>query len=126
MAAASMSVLFGINACALGASTPAASPSPSTGSSTPSPVVTSPSPSDATTYPNLSRFSDPLDRVNYKSAYSLCKFLGVAGTADEFGGESDDPNSVARAYAEATFPRLEEYREPPFWDCLDALKAGTQ
>jgi hypothetical protein len=124
--AAGMAVLLAGGACTPGGSKPPPSPSLGTGSATPSPIVTSsPSPSDAPTYPNLSRFTDPFDRFAYKSAYSDCRLIGVIGAADAFGGDSNDPSSVARAYAVATFPSSEEHREATFRGCLDAFETGT-
>lgn len=126
MVAVGTAVLLAVGGCAPGASTLTPSPSPGTGSATPSPAVTSsPSPSDAATYPNLSRFSDPFDRFAYKSAYSDCRLIGVDGTADAFGGDPEDPSSVARAYAVTIFPEPEQPREATFRGCLDAFETGT-
>jgi len=126
MVAVGTAVLLAVGGCAPGASTLTPSPSPGTGSATPSPAVTSSaSPSDAATYPNLSRFSDPFDRFAYKSAYSDCLLIGVDGTADAFGGDPEDPSSVARAYAVTIFPEPEQPREATFRGCLDAFETGT-
>ena len=96
------------------------------GSATPSPAITSTlSPSAEPTYPSLKRFTDPFDRFAYKAAYSDCRLIGVERTAEGFGGDSDDPLSVARAYAVATFPEPVEHREAIFQGCLDGFKAAT-
>jgi hypothetical protein len=87
-------------------------------------MTPSPSRSDEVRYPNLSRFTDPFDRFAYKSAFSDCRLIGVEGTAEAFGGDPDDPSSVARAYAVATFPNIEEHREATSQGCLDAF--GTE
>ena len=126
VAVATMAALFAVGGCVPGASTPSPSPTSRTGSATPSPAVTSsPSPLDAATYPNLPRFSYPYDRFAYKSAYSECRLFGVAGATEVFGGDSNDPSSVAQAYAVATFPSSEEHREPTFQGCLDAFETRT-
>jgi hypothetical protein len=46
--------------------------------------------------------------------------------AEGFGGDPDDPPSVARAYAVATFPESVEHRDATFQGCLDGFKAATQ
>lgn len=80
-------------------------------------------PSDAVLrYPNLSKFTDPFDRSVYKSAYSDCNLVGVENAADAYGGNSDDPASVARGYAAATFPQSVARREAAFRGCLDAFE----
>ena len=85
-----------------------------------------PSPSDEVRYPNLSRFTDPVDRFAYKSAYSDCRLIGVEGTAEAFGGDPDAPSSVARAYAVAIFRESEEHREATSQGCLDAFEAEAE
>lgn len=118
-----MAVLLTLGACGPSVSTPSASQPPSTTAFTPSSTETlPPSPEDTPEYPNLSKFVDPLDQFAYKSAYSDCRLIGVDGTADAFGGDPDDPGSVARAYAVAVFP---ERREAPFRGCLDAFETET-
>jgi hypothetical protein len=118
------SLLVAAGACTGGASTPPPSPAPTTASAVPTATESSsPSPSDATRYPNLSRFTDPFDRFAYKSAFSDCRFIGVDGTAEAFGGDPSQPSSVARAYAAATFPGSEEHREASFQGCLDAFES---
>jgi hypothetical protein len=104
------------------------SPTPRPGSVTPSPAVTSssPSPSNAADYPNLSRFTDPFDRFAYKYAYSDCGLLGVVWTAETFGGDPDQPLSVARAYAEATFPQSVDHQAATLRGCLDAFEKGSR
>lgn len=120
-----MVMLLTLGGCAPGA-TPSRGPSLETVNPTPPPPVASvPSPSDPGTYPRLSRFRDPFDRVIYQSSYSDCHLLGIEGAAEVFGGDPNDPNSIAQAYAVATFPNLETHREPTFWGCLDALVTGT-
>jgi hypothetical protein len=121
--ATGLAAVFAVGGCAP-AATPTSSPTTETGTITPSPTVTSsPSPSEAAEYPNLSRFSDPFDRLAYKSAYSDCGLIGVDGTADGFGGDPGDASTVARAYAEAIFPDSEERRKATFRGCLDAFEA---
>lgn len=123
---AGMAVLLAVGACTPGASTPPPSPVPVTGSARPSPTVTfSPSPSDAARYPNLSSFSDLFDRLAYKWAYSDCR-IGVIRAADAFGGDPEEPSSVARAYAESNFPTLEERREASSRGCLDAFETEAR
>ena len=85
-----------------------------------------PLPSDEVRYPNLSRFTDPVDRFAYKSAYSDCRLIGVEGTAEAFGGDPDAPSSVARAYAVAIFRESEEHREATSQGCLDAFEAEAE
>ena len=122
--ATSLAVIFAVGGCPPSATTPPSSPTSETGTIMPSPTVTSsPSPSEAAEYPNLSRFSDPLDRFAYKSAYSDCGLIGVDGTADGFGGDPGDASTVARAYAVAIFPDSEERRKATFRGCLDAFEA---
>jgi hypothetical protein len=101
--------------------------SPPIGSQPSSPTVTpsSPSPSDAGRFANIWRFSDAFDRFAYKSAYSDCRLIGVDGTAEAFGGDPDDPRSVARAYAVSTFPQSVEHREATFQGCLDGFETGA-
>jgi hypothetical protein len=102
------------------------SPTLDSGSSTTSSSVTSsPSHSQAPDYPNLSRFVDPLDRFAYKSAYSDCHLIGVAGIADAYAGDPNDPSAVAQAYAEAVFGTSEQHREATFRGCLDAFKTES-
>ena len=123
VAAACVAALLAVGGCVRGASTPSPSPTPRTGSAAPSLAVTSsPAPLDAATYPNLSRYSDPFDRFVYKSAYSECSLFGIAGIAEVFGGDANDPSLIAQAYAVATFPSSEEHREPTFRGCLDAFE----
>ena len=122
VATACMAALLAVGGCVPGASTPSPRPTPRTGSATPPPAVTSPSPLDAVTYPNLSRYSDSFDRFAYKFAYSECSLYRIAGTAEVFGGDSNDPSSIAQAFAMATFPGSDEHREPTFRGCLDAFE----
>jgi hypothetical protein len=128
IAAGFVAILLAATACSgePGASSP--SPIPDTGGTTPSATVTSspPSPSDQARYPNLSGFTDPFDRLAYESAYSDCGLLGVDRMAEGFGGDPDDPPSVARAYAAATFPESVEHRDATSQGCLDGFKAATQ
>lgn len=70
-------------------------------------------------------FTDAFDRFAYKSAYSDCRFIGIDGTADAFGGDSGDPPSVARAYAVAAFPQSVEHRDATSQGCLDAFETGA-
>jgi hypothetical protein len=123
---ASLLLLLTMVGCAPGAIPSSRGPSLETGAPAPPPTVASvPSPSDPGTYPRLSRFRDPVDRFMYQSSYSDCHLLGIEGTAEVFGGDPNDPDSVAQAYAVATFPNLEMHREPTFWGCLDALVTET-
>jgi hypothetical protein len=113
--------------CAPSASTPSASRTPSpTALTPPSTETPSPSPGDAPEYPNLSRFADPFDRFAYKSAYSDCRLIGVDGTGDAFGGDPENPSSVARAYAESILPSSEGHREAIFRGCLDGFEAEAR
>lgn len=126
--AAAAAVLLAAAACAGEPRIQSRGPSPPPGGPAPSSTVTSssPSPSDTARYPNLSRFNDAFDRFAYKSAYSDCRFIGVDATAEAFGGDPDDPRSVARAYAVATFPQSVEHREATLQGCLDAFETGAQ
>ena len=132
IAAGFAAILLAATACSGDPGAPSPSPIPDTGSAMPSATVTSspPSPSDQARYPNLSRFTDPFDQFAYKSAYSDCRLLGVDRMAEGFGGDPDDPPSVARAYAVGTFPESVpesvEHREATFQGCLDGFKAATQ
>lgn len=128
IAAGFAAILLAASACSGEPGAPSPSPIPDSGSATPSPAVTSssPSPSDGPRYPNLRRFTDPFDRFAYKSAYSDCGLLGVDRMAEGFGGDPDDPLSVARAYAVGTFPESVEHQEATFQGCLDGFKAGTR
>lgn len=94
--------------------TPLPSPSASGG---PSP----PSPTSEPRYPNLPRFTDPIDRFSYKSAYTDCSFLGLEGAVEAYGGDPAEPASVARAYANAIYSQATSYREAAFQGCLDAI-----
>lgn len=112
--AAGIAVLLTVGACGPSRSPRVPSPTPDSASSTTSSSVTSsPSHSQAPEYPNLSRFVDPLDRFAYKSAYSDCHLIGVAGTADAYGGDPNEPSSVARAYAVAIFAGSESIARRP-------------
>jgi hypothetical protein len=120
-------MLLTVGACGPGSDAPSVSPDSDRGAISASSTVTpSPSLSDEVRYPNLSRFTDPLDRFAYKSAYSDCRLIGVEGTAEAFGGDPDDPSSVARAYAVATFPNIEEQRQATFRGCLDAFETEAE
>lgn len=127
--AAGVAVLLTVGACGPSRSPRVPNPTPDSGSSTTSSSITSsPSHSQPTPtpeYPNLSRFADPLDRFAYKSAYSDCHLIGVAGTADAFGGDPNDPRAVARAYAEAVFGSSEEHLVATFRGCLDAFETES-
>lgn len=126
--AVGMVVVLAVGACAREAGTTSPRSIPGTGSATPSPPVTSspPSPSVGPGYPNLSRFTDPFDRFAYKSAYSECRVIGVDGMAEAFGGDPNQPPSVARAYAVTTFPESVDHRQATFQGCLDAFDTGSQ
>ena len=124
--AAGIAVLLAVGACGPSRSPRVPSPTPDSGSTTTSSSATfSPSPPQAPDYPNLSRFVDPLDRFAYKSAYSDCHLIGVAGTADAYGGDPNDPSAVARAYAAAIFATSEQHREATFQGCLDAFETES-
>jgi hypothetical protein len=111
--------------CGAGGGSPVASPTPSpvsvslTPRSSPSATFVGPP------YPNLSRFTDPIDQLSYKSAYGDCGLLGTKGSAEAYGGNPADPPSVARAFANATYTQETERREAAFQGCLDALNDGT-
>jgi len=126
--AAAVAMLLTAAACSGEPGTSSRSPSLQQGSATPSPIVTSsgPSRSNAADYPNLSRFTDPFDRFAYKSAYSDCRFIGVDGIAEAFGGDPEEPRSVAQAYAVTAFPQSLEPREATFQGCLDAFETEAQ
>jgi hypothetical protein len=117
-------LLMAVSACTREAGTRSSSPSASP-ATTLGPASSSPTTSDGARYPNLSSFTDPFDRFAYKSAYSDCGLIGLDKTADAFGGEPNDPTSVARTYAVAVFPESEEPREATFRGCLDAFETGT-
>jgi hypothetical protein len=125
--AAGSALLLLAAACGGEPGAPSPSPTPDTGSATQSPAVTSPSPSTSggPRYPNLREFTDPFDRFAYKAAYSDCRLIGVDKTAEGFGGDPDDPPSVARAYAVAIFAESVEHRDATFQGCLDGFKAAT-
>src|SRR6266511_6154429 len=72
---------------------PTGAASPTSAHSSPSLTPTEPR------YQNLYKYTDPLERLSYKLAYSDCRVLGPDRTAEAYGGEPDDPASVARAYA---------------------------
>jgi hypothetical protein len=57
--------------------------------------------------------------LSYKLAYSDCRVLGLVGTAEAYGGEPEDPASVARAYAAVVHGDQQE--DPAFQGCLDAF-----
>jgi hypothetical protein len=99
----------------LGGTTPDTSPSPSVASSSPTSTPTEPR------YPNLGKFTDPIDRFSYKSAYGDCRILGLEGTAESYGGDPADPASVARAFANAVYSQATSYRAAAFQGCLDAF-----
>jgi len=120
-------MLLTAGACGPGSDAPSVSPDSDRGGiSAPTTVTPSPSASDEVRYPNLSRFTDPVDRFAYKSAYSDCRLIGVEGTAEAFGGDPDAPSSVARAYAVAIFRESEEQREATSQGCLDAFEAEAE
>jgi hypothetical protein len=98
----------------LGGTTPETLPPPSVASSSPSSTPTEPR------YLNLGKFTDPLDRFSYKSAYSDCRLLGLDRTVEAYGGESEDPASVARAYA--AFVHGAQQEDPALQGCLDAFE----
>jgi hypothetical protein len=126
-ALATAAMLLTAGACGPGSDAPSVSPDSDRGGISASATVTpSPSPSDEVRYPNLSRFTDPVDRFAYKSAYSDCRLIGVEGTAEAFGGDPDTPSSVARAYAVAIFRESEEHREATSQGCLDAFDAEAE
>lgn len=126
-AAATAAMLLTAGACGPGSDAPSVSSDSDRGGISPSATVTpSPSPSDQVRYPSLSRFTDPVDRFAYKSAYSDCRVIGVEGTAEAFGGDPDTPSSVARAYAVAIFRESEEHREATSQGCLDAFEAEAE
>jgi hypothetical protein len=126
-AVATAAMLLTAGACGPGSDAPSVSPDSDRGGlSAPATVTPSPSPSDEVRYPNLSRFTDPVDRFAYKSAYSDCRLIGVEGTAEAFGGDPDAPSSVARAYAIAIFRDSEEHREATSQGCLDAFEAEAE
>jgi hypothetical protein len=122
----SVAVLLAIDGCAPGSRQRPRSSIAETASATSSPAATSsPSPSDAAAYPNLSSFSDPFDRIAYRLAYSDCRILGVVRAAEAFGGDADDPSSVANAYAVNSFPTLRERRGASSRGCLDGFDQVT-
>jgi hypothetical protein len=126
-AVATAAMLLTAGACGPGSDARSVSPDSDRGDISASATVTpSPSPSDEVQYPNLSRFTDPVDRFAYKSAYSDCRLIGVEGTAEAFGGDPDAPSSVARAYAVAIFRESEEHREATSQGCLDAFETEAE
>jgi hypothetical protein len=124
-AVATAAMLLTAAACGPGSNAPSVNPDSDRGGISASATAT-PSPSDEVRYPNLSRFTDPVDRFAYKSAYSDCRLIGVEGTAEAFGGDPDAPSSVARAYALAIFRESEEHREATSLGCLDAFEAEAE
>jgi hypothetical protein len=122
-----VSIILAVAAC--GGQPTGAPPTPigDTGAATRSPAASSPSlsPSAGLRYPNLKRFTDPIDRLAYKAAYSECRLHGVDGTSEAFGGDPYDPPSVARAFAVATFPDAVEHQDATFRGCLDGFKAAS-
>lgn len=124
-AVATAAMLLTAGACGPGSDARSVSPDSDRGGISASATVT-PSPSDEVRYPNLSRFTDPVDRFAYKSAYSDCRLIGVEGTAEAFGGDPDAPSSVARAYAVAIFRESEEHREATSQGCLDAFETEAE
>lgn len=96
------------------AARPTVAASPTSAHSSPSRTPTEPR------YQNLSKYTDPLDRLSYKLAYSDCRVLGPDRTAEAYGGEPDDPASVARAYA--AFVHGTQQEDPAFRGCLDAFE----
>ena len=100
-------------------SAPRASPSPvqtsgSMATSIPGPTVPSP------TFPGgLDRFTDPIDRLTYKLAYSDCQILSIQELSQAYGGDPGDPASVARAYAASAHA---SNAVPATQGCLDALQ----
>ena len=107
-----------------GATTP---PIGDTGGAAPSSAASSASsaPPATPSYANLKRFKDPFDRFAYMSAYADCRLLGVEGTADGFGGDPEDPSTVAHAYAMATFPDAVERQAATLRGCLDGFRAAS-
>jgi hypothetical protein len=93
---------------------PTVTASPTSAGSSPSPTPIEPR------YPNLSKYTDPLDRLSYKLAYSDCRLLGPDRIAEAYGGELEDPVSVARAYA--AFVHGTQQEDPAFRGCLDAFE----
>jgi hypothetical protein len=101
---------------------------PSAGRPPPSPVrtgvaaassSTSPSTSYSPTYPGLDQFSDPIDKLSYKLAYTDCLTLGIGELSRSYGGDPADPASVAQAYAATTHASR---AGPASQGCLDALR----
>jgi hypothetical protein len=56
----------------------------------------------------------------YDTARDLCSLDSAAKLADEFGGDANDPSSVARAYAETEYSRDE--RADARAGCLDGIR----
>jgi hypothetical protein len=56
----------------------------------------------------------------YDRARDLCSLDSVDKLADEFGGDADDPSSVARAYAEKEFSGGD--RAEARAGCLDGIR----
>ena len=126
-AVATAAMLLTLGACGPGTDAPSVSPdSDRSGISASATLTPSLSPADEVRYPSLSRFTDPVDRFAYKSAYSDCRLIGVERTAEAFGGDADAPSSVARAYAVAIFRESEEHREATSQGCLDAFEAEAE
>lgn len=119
--------LFSTASCAgaPGSRPPSSIPGPAVSSPFPTVVSPSASPHGGRPYPNESRYTDPLERYAYRSAYSQCRFLSIEKMAEAYGGDADRPPLVAQAYAEATFPDSADHREATFRGCLDAFEQGT-
>jgi hypothetical protein len=108
-------------ACGLGPVARHTTAPPGAGDVTTVPATASPA-SPVARYPNLDRFADPLDRVVYRSAFDVCTLAGPEGMAKGYGGQADDPTSVARAYAEFADPTRPV---PAVQGCLDGLAAAA-
>jgi hypothetical protein len=117
-----VATLVAASACAS-----AAPPPPSDAGAGPTGVAPSPSasPSPSRTVslsaPSPPTFADPFDGFAYVAAYSDCRLLGLEKASEAFGGDPQDPNGVARAYAAAMFPSSEEHRAATVRGCLDAF-----
>ncbi len=81
------------------------------------PKAASPSPGEAP-----AKFTDPVDRENYRIAFEICRLSGVAKVAREFR-TAVDPFEAAEGYAAGYRPN---YRQANFEGCLDGFKAAGE
>jgi len=108
---------LGAAACGLGPvdSVPTTRPAVTGVAATPAPTRT------ANGYPGVAAFTDPLDRLAYRSGFDHCSLFGAEQLADDLGVRSSDPRSVAAAWADFADPSRPV---PASRGCLDGLAAA--